>query len=137
MNNIVNIQWNHDNYRNRFRPSSNSKELVTLRASNTHSRKIILYISIGLHICDVLDLKKGERINVYLHKNDKNKIMIKKCIEPFYGLKMHYSRGNFLHLSFTIPFDSNIKIKKTVVSNWDITQNSELIIDLTNIKWKI
>lgn len=128
--------FNHKNYKNNFHSSNEQRQQsITLRANYTISKKISINISIGLLIADLLDMNNKDRINIYLHKKNKDHILIKKCDEDIYGHTL-VTAGNFLVCHFVHDFHSDFKIKQTIISNWDINQDNNLLIDISKLKWK-
>ena len=132
---LMDLQWNHSNISNNLKRSSEKQEIITLRARYTNSKKVILCVSIGLIICQIIKFKEGEQVNIFLHKKDKDLLMIKKCVNGFYGHTLS-TCGNFLKTGFTHNFHTEFKIKQTIQTEYEIQKEGEILINISNLKWK-
>jgi hypothetical protein len=126
--------WTYCGIKNNHNPKN--QELITLRAKIV-GKKLSLRVSIGLVICELLDLKKGDRVNIYIHKKDKNFLLVSKCQPHEIGLKLcHALHSNFLTFDFTCYFYSEFKIRQTIMPDFQFNQEKLLLIDLTKLKWE-
>jgi hypothetical protein len=114
-------------------------ELVTGRVNIINQRNVIR-ISIGKVICNLLEMKKGTRVSVAMHKEDKNLILITKNIDP-HSYKLHESTNakkisNFLSLTFRYDFHEPFRLSQTILLDFDMNDNKLLLIDLKKLKWR-
>ena len=116
--------------------NTENKEKITARANITKSKKISIRISIGLIICDLLFLKRADRVDIFLNKKDRNILLIKKSIENDSGYKLNYSHGSsYLTFDFICNFKSEFKIKQTIELPYDFN-NKNILLDISKLKWE-
>ncbi len=128
-------EWTSHMFKNIRNPKN--QEYITIRANITKSKKISIRISIGLIICNLLEFTEQARVNIFLHKKDKNILLIKKCNKDEDGYKLNYSqKSNFMTFDFISHFYTEFKIKQTIVVDYDINSQKMLLVDLTKIRWE-
>lgn len=113
-----------------------NRETVSVRATYTESKKISIRISIGLVICDLLALKKGDRVEVFSHKRDKNILLIRKSQDSIDDYKLsHSSFSHYLTLDFICSFSNEYKISQAIKVDFDFNQNN-LILNISKLIWE-
>jgi len=117
--------------------SPNNKELVTVRA-NFINKKTVLTFSIGTDICELLDFKKSDRVNIYLHKRDKNVHLIKKSstINEGYLLSHNNDKSSFMTFTIRYPGQYDFRLSQTIIISYDINDDGCLLLNIEKLKWR-
>lgn len=136
------IQANHSILKNKVRVGRDklNRERVTARIVNKGNRKN-LAIAIGMDVADVLEMHQGDRVNLYVHKSNKNCFLIKKISsdsEIYQGYKLSGGTGNshFLRFSIICDLPEMYRISQTIIVDYEIGNNKTLMIDFEKIKYK-
>lgn len=134
--NEINESWNMQNYR-KLRNSQNA-EFVTCRINIVNNKKV-LYISIGLVICELLNFKNKSRVNIFSNKKYRNFMIIKLSEDSYTGYSLfdggRIAKGNFLRFGFRYQTDDEFKLSQTIILDHDITDKM-LLIDIEKMKWR-
>lgn len=117
--------------------SPHNRELVTARVNIINGRKVVR-ISIGLDVCELIGLKKADRVCLFLHKRDRDLLLISKDNDHLEGYKLSQSASNkssFLHFAFRYETSESFRLSQTTVLNYDFNNEGVLLVDLEKIKW--
>jgi hypothetical protein len=116
-----------------------NKRFVTARVNMTNNKKVI-HISIGLDVCSVVEFEKGDRVNVFIHKKDRNLLIIKKEAEydvNGYVLSANgHQNSSFLTFEFRYETSEDFRLSQTIILDYDFSQVGMLLIDIEKIKWR-
>jgi hypothetical protein len=116
--------------------SVENEEKITARANNTPSKKVTIRISIGLIICSLLELNKGDRVEIFLNKKDRDIMLIRKSLHKDEGYKLSHSLGSrYLTFDFICTFKSEFKIKQTITLAFDFNSKN-IILNLSKLRWE-
>jgi len=128
-------EWIHTNSKPLRHPKN--KEFVTARVNIINGKKVI-FISIGLIVCELIELVKGDRVNIFINKIDRNLILLKKSIIPHYGYKLSHatdSNGNLMHFSFRYQTEESFRLSQTIILDYEIGNDKSLLLNFEKIKW--
>lgn len=130
-------EWS--DYSKKYLRHPRNAEFVTGRVNIINQRNVIR-ISIGKVICNLLEFKKGDRVDVLLHKEYKNLLMIFNSTNP-QSYKLHESvvnekKSNFLSATFRYDFHEPFKLSQTIILDYDINNEKILIIDIEKLIWR-
>jgi hypothetical protein len=115
-----------------------NRELVTLRAITNRSRGVIVCVAIGLTICELLEFKRKDRVDVKTHPKHKNILLVEKT-EQLNGYKLNCAENNganFLRFCINSTYYHDYKLSQTMIAKYDIREGNKLIIDFSILKWK-
>lgn len=112
--------------------NKNSKNLVTMRCNIINSKNVMC-LSIGVNVCDKMNLKDVTRLNVYIDKNNRNILMVKESQDDGYKLSDRVYRSNFRHFAFRYESEMQFKLSQTTIINHRI-ENNMLILDIKELK---
>lgn len=135
------IQNNHSILKTHVRLSKDklNRERVTARIVNRGNKKCIA-IAIGLDVADVVGMHEGNRVNLYVHKNNRTQFLIKKtdlALDGFQGYKLYCgSTSNFLRFQIVCELPEMYKISQTHIIDYEIGYNETLMIDFEKMKYK-
>lgn len=134
MNQKNKFEWiDHSHLHSKF---PENKELITIRANYTPSKKVSIRISIGIVICEVLDYKKGDRVSIFLNRNDRNILLVEKSGKLEHGHKLSYTdKSNFLTTDFIMNFYTEVKVKQTIICDYNFNNEKQILIDISNLRW--
>ena len=111
------------------------KNFITARAITVNTKKVIT-ISLGVNVCDIVDFKMGDRVNVFLHKQDKNLFLIKKVNDDDgYKLCMSGFNSSFLTFQFRYKTEEQLRLSQVIVLGYE-TSKDMIIINIENLKWR-
>lgn len=111
---------------------SNSDEIVCLRAS-IKKNKIFINIQIGDVICQLVEINKNDRIDVYINNHDN--LLIKKSSENNIGHKLcKAARSKFLFFNLKYETNQSIKLNKKIYTKYEINNDKTILIDLLPLK---
>lgn len=134
MNGLTNDEWIKTNYKPLRHPKN--KEFVTGRVNIINKKKVIR-ISIGLIVCDLLEFKKGDRINLFINKKERNFILIKKSkvIHDGYLLNCNGKNPSFMTFDFRYETAESFRLSQTVILNYEINEDQLLLINIESLRW--
>lgn len=112
------------------------KELVTLRAIPAH-KKIQVWVSLGNIINDLVGFKDRTRVMLKFHPKKRNIILIsKQTIYEHNGyLLTAHNSPNCLRFAFTLQSWHDLKLSQTVICDYEIHSEGNLLIDFSSLKW--
>lgn len=117
----------------------NNAEFVTGRVNIINERNVVR-ISIGKVVCNLLELKRSDRVSVALHKENKNFLLMSKTNAPHSYMLCESpkinAKSNFLSATFRYDFNEPFRISQTCLLDFDINDNKLLLIDLEKLKWR-
>ena len=111
-----------------------NKEFVTGRANIIKNTKM-LFLSIGITVCELINLKYSDRVEILLSKIDRNLILIKKS-DTGYRLKWGGLGSNFMRFGFKYETPDNFRLSQTIILEYDFNNSGLLLINLDKLKWK-
>lgn len=114
-----------------------NKEFVTARINIKNKRKVIR-ISIGIDVCDLIGFNKNDRVHVYINKQDRNILMIKKdsdCLDG-YLLSLQNDKSSFMTFDFRYETSESFRLSQTIILDYDFNEDGTLLIDIEKIKWR-
>ncbi len=125
----------HAERKKRHVRNGQSREAVTGRMYLTPNGLGHIFLSIGKHVCEVLEWGMDARVGVFRCRQDGNFLILRKCGDPMEtGYKLNHSfKSNFL--TFKMPFNAprDFCISQTMVLAHDIRNEGTLFIDLGNM----
>lgn len=96
--------------------------------------KNILCVYIGKNIADLLNYKKGEHIGVLTSLTTPNLLLMVKNPEAIPSYTIHSTpKSENKHITFPIPDNFNFPKSQSLPVKFDLSQNYELIIDVSQI----
>jgi len=128
-------EWKKFNFK--YMRTDKNRELVTLRAMVSTPQSVKIHIAIGTVICDLINLKNGDRVIFKTHPVRKDIILIKKDdglngYKLFSGGRINY---NFLRFCVTSNYYHDYRLSQTTIADYDIVDNDKLIVDFSKLKW--
>jgi hypothetical protein len=113
-----------------------NQELVTGRVSLVNN-KVLITISIGVIVCDLLEIKNKDYLNVFFHKKVRDVILIRKThsIGEGYKLCKSHTKSNFMHFSFRLTTFPNYRLSQTTALPFDI-EDENLLVNIEKLKWR-
>ena len=133
----VDNQWS-PSYSKKFR-HKNNKQFVTARCNNKCKTSLCMRIAIGVDVCELVGFKKGDKVNIFLHKENENFLAIKKNCLGLYGHKLSYCEsvtGNSSFMTFELRWKKkeSFRISQTIVLDYDFNEEHLLIVDLSKVR---
>ena len=127
--------WKPYNYKKM--KTDKNRELVTLRAIATKAKGVTVHVAIGLTICELLEFKRHDRVEIKTHPKYKNILLVEKT-DQLNGYKLSCSDNgaNFLRFAINSTYYHDYKISQTMIAKYDIREGNKLIIDFSILKWK-
>ncbi len=132
--NNYNDEWINLNRKPLRHPDN--REFITARANIIHGKKVIR-ISIGLSVCEILDITEHDRVNLYIHKTIRNFLLVckdKMCISG-YKLTKGHKNANFLVFDFRYDTEESFRLSQTQVVDFDFNDEGLICIDIKKIVW--
>lgn len=111
-------------------------QIVAIRISRPGNAVVFRFL-IGSEVADIMDFKKGDRLGIFIHKQNKNLILITKTNDNKRDYILSRSESSNFYTIEIRPknIDTNqFHEQSTQQVNFDITQNKILLIDLSNVK---
>ena len=127
--------WSLANYKSLRHP--NNKEFVTARVNIINKKKVIR-ISIGTDVCSLVGFNKNDRLHIFIHRDDRDKLLIKKdkdCIDG-YRLNHNGSNSSFMTFDFRYETAESFRLSQTILLEFDFEEGC-LLVGLEKIKWRL
>ena len=118
--------------------STRNKQFVTARCFISNNKNVVK-ISIGLDVCELVGFKKGERVNLFIHKENRDYLAIQKDVTEDEGYKLNFSgssNSNFLTFEFRYQTEESFRLSQTTILDYDFQEEHTLIVDLYRLKWR-
>jgi hypothetical protein len=115
----------------------NNKQFVTARVNIINKKKVIR-ISIGLDVCDLIGFDKNDRVHIFINKEDRNLLLIKKdmCMQDGYRLNLGTSNNSFMTFDFRCETQESFRLSQTIILDYDFNDEGSLLINMEKIKWR-
>ena len=129
-------QWLRSN--NKKLKHKNNRQFVTGRSVIIHNRKV-MKMSIGLDVCELVGFKKNDRVNIFIHKENRNYLAIQKDFADAEGYMLSFGghrNGNFLTFEFRYQTEESFRLSQTTILDYDFQEEHTLIVDLYRLKWR-
>ena len=118
--------------------SEQNRELVTARINIINKRKVVK-LSIGLVVCGLIGFKQDDRVHIFIHKDDRNLLLVKKDEDNIDGYRLSKGQSsgtNFLSFAFRCETQDSFRLSQTVILDYDFNDEGVLIVDFEKIKWR-
>lgn len=119
------------------RRSPSNKEAITARAY-VKANSTFVRLSIGVVIAQLVEIKKGDRVNLFASKTNRSLLMIRKSPHLNDGYKLSHSgtNGSFYTFDFIYQFYNDLRLTQTILIDYDIRDDKSVAVDITKLRWK-
>jgi hypothetical protein len=130
----ANEKWLVTNYKPLRHP--NNKQFVTARVHIQNKKKVVR-ISIGLDVCDLLDFRKNDRVHIFINRQDRHLLMIKKDEIDLDGYRLNLGGSNASFMTFDFRYETaeSFRLSQTIILDYDFEEGT-LLIDLEKLQWR-
>jgi len=113
-----------------------NKEFVTARV-NIINKKKVMRISIGTDICDLVGFNKNDRVHIFINKNDRNTLLIKKDVDTQDGYRLNHGQSNSSFMTFSVRYETgeSFRLSQTIILDYYLNKENTLLINLEKLKW--
>lgn len=115
-----------------------NRRFVTGRVTINNNKKVI-HLSIGTDVCSVVEFEKGDRVHVFIHKENRNHLIIQRDDDidsDGYLLSYSSDRHSFMTFSFRYESAEEFRLSQTTILDYDFSQVGMLLIDIEKLKWR-
>lgn len=118
----------------RFGRFVGNQEIVMARA-RYQGKNPTVRVSIGLLICNILDIKEADRIKLFVSTKDPHLIKVKKTLSNENSYKLTYAKSaNFLSFETRWRFFPDIRMYQTIPLDYEMTEDKSLIIHIDKLR---